>query len=132
MATRVRRKPGASERNREKSGGHTVTEQPKRRTTEKKKGIRITRHLTKPMANPFDEIEWEKRHAIISGENGEVVFFDLFVIPWPPTRVEGELKQMAHSLLSRQDIIDFRNTIRSGHYFNNRTQARAYSAENRR
>lgn len=74
MATRVRRKPGASERNREKSGGNTVTEQPKRRTTEKKKGIRITRHLTKPMANPFDEIEWEKRHAIISGENGEVVF----------------------------------------------------------
>lgn len=65
-------------------------------------------------------------------KNGQVVFFDLFVIPWPPTRVEGELKQMAHSLLSRQDIIDFRNTIRSGHYFNRRTQASAYSAENRR
>ena len=74
MATRVRRKTGTSERNREKSGGQTVREQPKRRATEKKKGIRIPRHLTKAMANPFDEIEWEKRHAIISGENGEVVF----------------------------------------------------------
>lgn len=65
-------------------------------------------------------------------KNGEVVFFDLFVIPWPPTRVEGELMQMAHSLLTRQDIIDFRNTIRNGHYFHNRTQDSAYSAENRR
>ncbi len=74
MATRVRRKTGTSERNREKSGGQTVREQPKRRATEKKKGIRIPRHLTKAMANPFDEIEWEKRNAIISGENGEVVF----------------------------------------------------------
>jgi len=65
-------------------------------------------------------------------KNGEVVFFDLFVIPWPPTRVEGELTQMARSLLSRQDIIDFRTTIKSGHYFTNRTQAGAYNAENRR
>ena len=65
-------------------------------------------------------------------KNGEVVFFDLFVIPWPPTRMKGELKQMAHSLLSRQDIIDFRNSIKNGHYFTKRTQAGAYSAENRR
>ncbi len=77
---------------------------------------------------------WVVRDTINPGnfgyrENGEIVFFDLFVIPWPPSRVEGELKQMAHALISKQDIIDFRNTIKSGHYFNRRTQAGAYSAE---
>jgi hypothetical protein len=77
---------------------------------------------------------WIVRDTINPGnfgyrENGEVVFFDLFVIPWPPSRVEGELKQMAHSLISKQDIVDFRSTIKNGHYFNKRTQASAYSAE---
>tara|TARA_R110002020_G_scaffold7065_12_gene29924 strand:- start:4189 stop:5205 length:1017 start_codon:yes stop_codon:yes gene_type:complete len=77
---------------------------------------------------------WVVRDTINPGnfgyrENGEVVFFDLFVIPWPPSRVEGELKQMAHSLITKQDIIDFRHTIKNGHYFNRRTQAGAYSAE---
>ena len=77
---------------------------------------------------------WIVRDTINPGnfgyrENGEVVFFDLFVIPWPPSRVEGELKQMAHSLISKQDIVDFRHTIKNGHYFTNRTQASAYSAE---
>lgn len=79
---------------------------------------------------------WVVRDTINPGnfgyrENGEVVFFDLFVIPWPPSRVEGELKQMAHSLIGKQDIIDFRSSIKNGHYFNKRTQAGAYSAESK-
>lgn len=83
------------------------------------------------------DMGWVVRDTINPGnfgyrEDGSVVFFDLFVIPWPPSRMDGELRQMAHSLIGKQDIIDYRNSIKNGHYFNRRTQSGGYSAENSR
>jgi ribonucleoside-diphosphate reductase alpha chain len=40
----------------------------------KRKGIKVKRYFTRPGVQPFAEIEWEKRSAVISGEKGEVVF----------------------------------------------------------
>ena len=38
------------------------------------KGLRVKRYFTQAGVDPFDQIEWEKRTAIITGERGEVVF----------------------------------------------------------
>ena len=38
------------------------------------KGLKIARTFSAPNVHPFDEIEWEKRHARITGDNGEVIF----------------------------------------------------------
>ncbi|MBN1787247.1 MAG: vitamin B12-dependent ribonucleotide reductase [Sedimentisphaerales bacterium] len=37
-------------------------------------GLKIEQVFSTPTVHPFDEIEWEKRDAKISGDNGEVVF----------------------------------------------------------
>jgi ribonucleoside-diphosphate reductase alpha chain len=37
-------------------------------------GLRLERYFTTPGIDPFDEVEWEKRSAVITGEHGEVVF----------------------------------------------------------
>jgi ribonucleoside-diphosphate reductase alpha chain len=37
-------------------------------------GLTIERYFTRPGVDPFDEVEWEIRAAIISNEKGEVVF----------------------------------------------------------
>jgi len=37
-------------------------------------GVRIARRFTTAGANPFDEVEWEVRAAVIQGEGGETVF----------------------------------------------------------
>src|SRR6266581_4792968 len=37
-------------------------------------GLRIERYFTRPGVDPFDEVEWETRNAVISNEKGEVVF----------------------------------------------------------
>ena len=47
---------------------------PPSRATPKRGGVRLTRHFTRAGAHPFSQIEWERRSAVISGENGEVVF----------------------------------------------------------
>ena len=44
------------------------------RTTPAGDGVRLTRHFTRAGKQPFSQIEWEQRSALISGENGEVVF----------------------------------------------------------
>jgi ribonucleoside-diphosphate reductase alpha chain len=36
--------------------------------------LRVERYFTTPGIEPFDQVTWEKRHAVISGEKGEVVF----------------------------------------------------------
>ncbi len=41
---------------------------------EKKGGLRFPRVFTRAGSNPFDEVEWELRTAVISNENGQVVF----------------------------------------------------------
>ncbi|MFN3690737.1 MAG: vitamin B12-dependent ribonucleotide reductase, partial [Fimbriimonadales bacterium] len=38
------------------------------------KGLTIERHFTKPGVDPFDEVEWERRTAVITDERGRVVF----------------------------------------------------------
>ena len=37
-------------------------------------GLSIPRYFTTPDIDPFDAVEWERRSAVIHGENGEVVF----------------------------------------------------------
>jgi ribonucleoside-diphosphate reductase alpha chain len=37
-------------------------------------GLRFERRFTRPGVNPFDEVEWETRHALITSERGETVF----------------------------------------------------------
>ncbi len=41
---------------------------------ETRAGLRFPRVYTRPGVNPYDEVEWELRTAIISNENGSVVF----------------------------------------------------------
>ena len=38
------------------------------------KGLRITRTFSTPDVHPFEEIEWEKREARITDDNGKVIF----------------------------------------------------------
>jgi ribonucleoside-diphosphate reductase alpha chain len=38
------------------------------------KGITVERFYTRPNVHPYDEIEWEKRDAVITNEKGKVVF----------------------------------------------------------
>lgn len=37
-------------------------------------GLTMQRYFTRPGVSPYDEIVWEKRHALISGEAGAIVF----------------------------------------------------------
>jgi hypothetical protein len=37
-------------------------------------GLTIERYFARPGVDPFDEIEWEERSAVISNEKGEIVF----------------------------------------------------------
>lgn len=39
-----------------------------------KEGLKFKRFFTKPNVNPFDEIVWERRDAVITNEKGEIVF----------------------------------------------------------
>ena len=66
MAEKLRRKAGMD-------NSQTVrTENPS--LTNRRKGMSVKRHFTRPGVHPFTEVEWDKRSAIISGEKGEVVF----------------------------------------------------------
>ncbi|HZS15345.1 MAG TPA: vitamin B12-dependent ribonucleotide reductase, partial [Candidatus Dormibacteraeota bacterium] len=38
------------------------------------RGLTVERRFTTPGVHPFDEVQWEKRAAVISNEKGEVVF----------------------------------------------------------
>ena len=38
------------------------------------KGLKVERYYTKPGIHPYDEIEWERRDAVITNEKGKVVF----------------------------------------------------------
>jgi len=38
------------------------------------RGLTVERRFTKPGVHPFDEVQWDKRAAVISNEKGEVVF----------------------------------------------------------
>ncbi len=38
------------------------------------RGLNLARRFTRPGISPFDEIEWERRDAVISDENGDTIF----------------------------------------------------------
>src|SRR5262249_61472386 len=37
-------------------------------------GLRLTRHFVPEGANPYDEVEWDVRSAVIHGDGGKTVF----------------------------------------------------------
>src|SRR5262245_36925617 len=57
----------------ETSGAASYVEAEKPRT-KKTAGLTFARFFTEPGIDPFDEIEWELRGALIGNERGEVVF----------------------------------------------------------
>src|SRR2546421_728679 len=38
------------------------------------RGLKVERYWTRPGRSPYDEVEWQLRTAVITGEGGEVVF----------------------------------------------------------
>ena len=38
------------------------------------RGLTVARRFVPPGVNPYDEVEWDLRSAVISGEGGETVF----------------------------------------------------------
>ena len=50
-----------------------ATESPQARATGQR-GLTIARRFVPPGVNPYDEVEWEIRSAVIQGEGGETVF----------------------------------------------------------
>ncbi len=57
----------------------TRTEEERREAVEQpagsaRRGLEMKRRFTTPGVDPFDEVEWELRNAVISGEKGDVVF----------------------------------------------------------
>ncbi len=61
-------------RRREQEEDEPMAEHSRHQATQKNTGLTIPRYFTQPNVDPFDVIEWEQRNAVISGENGEVVF----------------------------------------------------------
>jgi ribonucleoside-diphosphate reductase alpha chain len=107
-------------------------------------GLTIERFFTRPGIDPFDEIEWELRHAVIGNEKGGVVFEQKDIeVPkfWSQTATNvvaskyfrGTLgtPQREHSV--RQLIDRVVRTIagwgRAQGYFNTEEDARAFEAE---
>ena len=43
-------------------------------TTHTADGVHVVRHFTHAGVHPFETVEWERRSAVISGENEEIVF----------------------------------------------------------
>ncbi len=43
-------------------------------TTDSSVGMRFTHRFSTPGVHPFDEIEWERREAVITNEKGEIIF----------------------------------------------------------
>jgi ribonucleoside-diphosphate reductase alpha chain len=68
----------------------------------KRRGLHFPRYFTKPGIHPFDEIEWEKRDAVITNEKGEKVFEQKDVeIPksWSMTATNVVVSKYFHGLL---------------------------------
>src|SRR6202011_4288987 len=50
--------------------GHTKTQQVTRRAT----GLEFQRRFTNGKVSPFDNVEWERRTALIGNDKGQVIF----------------------------------------------------------
>ena len=115
-----------------------------RRSSRALGGLKFSRHWTSPGVHPFDEVEWEKRRAAITGERGEVVFEQNDAeIPvfWSQqaTKVvvskyfRGHLDDPRRERSVRQLISRVADTIaqwgRDGNYFAGEEDASAFHAE---
>ena len=142
MAAKVRREERTEET--AKADGGPVAEQSKRQTVQKSTGLTIQRYFTQPNVDPLDAVEWEKRSAVISGENGEVVFEQHAVdIPksWSQLATNvvvskyfrGPLGTPQRESSVRQMIGRVVNTIttwgKQGDYFSSTDDAQAFSDE---
>ncbi len=142
MAVKVRRKERTEET--AKADGEPVAEQSKQQPVQKSTGLTIQRHFTQPNIDPFETVEWEKRSAVISGENGEVVFEQHEVdIPkaWSQLATNvvvskyfrGPLGTPQRESSVRQMIGRVVNTIttwgKQGNYFASADDAQAFSDE---
>ena len=142
MAVKVRREERTEES--AKADGGPVAEQSKQQAVQKGTGLTIQRHFTRPNVDPFDAVEWEKRSAVISGENGEVVFEQHEVdIPksWSQLATNvvvskyfrGPLGTPQRESSVRQMIGRVVNTIttwgKQGNYFSSTDDAQAFSDE---
>ncbi len=70
---------GAGQQTVESSGtshvpGVVETEKPRARKTSAAPGLTFPRFFTEAGVDPFDEVEWELRSAVIGSQGGEVVF----------------------------------------------------------
>ena len=74
MAAKVRRKARKDEVFSAEQETTPVTPEVPNHVTQKRTGVSMTRHFTRVGEHPFSQVEWEKRSAVISGENGEIVF----------------------------------------------------------
>src|SRR3989304_963637 len=63
MAERVRRRNGVAGRTAAQAAGKAAGG-----------GVKGARHLSQPGQDPYEQVEWDRRSAVILGEKGEVVF----------------------------------------------------------
>src|SRR2546427_11649289 len=107
-------------------------------------GLTLERYFTRPGVDPFDEVEWEIRSAVISNEKGEIVFEQKDVeIPkfWSQTATNvvaskyfrGTLGTPERERSVKQLIGRVVRTIggwgRAQGYFDSEADAQAYEAE---
>jgi ribonucleoside-diphosphate reductase alpha chain len=107
-------------------------------------GLTLERHFTQAGVDPFDEVEWETRSAVISNERGEVVFEQKDVeVPkfWSQTATNvvvskyfrGTLGTAERERSVRQLIGRVVRTLggwgRAQGYFNDETDAQTFEAE---
>jgi ribonucleoside-diphosphate reductase alpha chain len=107
-------------------------------------GLRIERYFTRPGTDPFDEIEWELRSAVITNERGEIVFEQKDVeVPksWSQTATNvvaskyfrGTLQTPARERSVKQLIGRVVRTIgawgRGQGYFDSESDAQTFEAE---
>ena len=58
----------------EKTASPSVTPGTVATTTKKAPGLSFRRFFTKPGVSPYDEVEWELRHAQITDAKGDIIF----------------------------------------------------------
>ncbi len=108
------------------------------------KGVRVHRRFTRVGTHPYDEIEWDRRDAVITNEKGKVVFEQRGVeMPktWSQTATNivvskyfrGEIGQAERETSAREMVDRVTQTIvgwgRQGGYFSTDADAEAFEAE---
>ena len=74
MAAKMRHKAHKDEAFSAEQEETRVTPTVPNRIARRHPGVTLKRYFTRAGEHPFSQVEWEKRSAVISGENGQVVF----------------------------------------------------------